>query len=395
MSLARPYRIGFEQFRPESAQNERMSKTVASWRAYMVEVAVVSAGAALAFAPLRATWIESRYSTSAYPRLERAITPFSNSVPFALLDLLIVALLIALVVTVARTVRQAWRTRTLGPLARILLQLATAGAATYILFLLLWGLNYRRVPMPDRLVIDRTAPRPEQVVELGLTAIGEMNSLHEAAHQQVSVVPEWQDTVLRSAFADVQRALSDAPRVEPGRLKQSLLGPYFRWTGVDGMVNPFGLEVIANPDLLPFERPFVAAHEWGHLAGYANEAEANFVGWLTCIHASPRHQYSGWFYLYWQISGEVNGEERAKLNAALGDGPRRDINAVIARLRRGEIPALQKASWGVYDKYLKANRVEAGVRSYGEVVTLLLRARFGPDWTPIRRGVPPPVSSEP
>jgi hypothetical protein len=23
-------------------------------------------------------------------------------------------------------------------------------------------------------------------------------------------------------------------------------------------------------------RPFVAAHEWSHLAGYANEAEANF-----------------------------------------------------------------------------------------------------------------------
>ena len=79
------------------------------------------------------------------------------------------------------------------------------------------------------------------------------------------------------------------------------------------MVNPFGLEVIANPDLLPFERPFVAAHEWGHLAGYADEAEANFVGWLTCVRASPSQQYSGWFYLYWQIGGEVNAQERATI----------------------------------------------------------------------------------
>jgi len=184
-------------------------------------------------------------------------------------------------------------------------------------------------------------------------------------------------------------AFDDAPAVVPGRLKRSLLGPYFRWTGVDGMVNPFGLEVIANPDLLPFERPFVAAHEWGHLAGYANEAEANFVGWLTCVRASPRHQYSGWFYLYWQISGEVSAQDRAPINSALAEGPRRDVNAVITRLRRGEIPALQQASWQVYDKYLKANRVEAGVRSYGEVVTLLLRARFEPGWTPVRRAAPP------
>jgi hypothetical protein len=183
----------------------------------------------------------------------------------------------------------------------------------------------------------------------------------------------------------VQHALASAPDAEPGRLKRSLLGPYFRWAGVDGMVNPFGLEVIANPDLLPFERPFVAAHEWSHLAGYADEAEANFVGWLTCVRASRSHQYSGWFYLYWQISGEVNAEERGRLNAALAEGPRRDVNAVIARLRRGQIPALQRASWQVYDTYLKANRVEAGVRSYGEVVTLVLRARFAPEWVPVRR----------
>ena len=34
----------------------------------------------------------------------------------------------------------------------------------------------------------------------------------------------------------------------------------------------------------------------------------------------------------------------------------------------------------MYDQYLKANRVEAGVRSYGLVVTLILRARFDESW---------------
>ena len=159
------------------------------------------------------------------------------------------------------------------------------------------------------------------------------------------------------------------------------------------MVNPFGLEVIANPDLLPFERPFVAAHEWSHLAGYANEAEANFIGWLTCVRALPPHQYSGWLFLYWQINGEVNAQERTRLSAALAEGPRRDISAIVARLRRGEIPALQQASWQVYDKYLKANRVESGVRSYSEVVTLLLRARFERGWVPVRRPSPPATAS--
>ena len=358
-------------------------------RLQTVELGAAVLAVVLGLAPFRPQSIESWYSTAMYPRIEQALTPVSNRLSFALLDPLFIILVVVVLVSVGLGVRDAWQQRTFGRLGRTLGHAAGGAAVIYVLFLLLWGFNYRRVQMPDRLAVAPARPTPEQVVELGVMAVAQMNTLYASAHPQEPNVPEWQDAALRSAFADVQRALSDAPQVEPGRLKRSMLGPYFRWTGVDGMVNPFGLEVIANPDLLPFERPFVAAHEWGHLAGYANEAEANFVGWLTCVRAAPRHQYSGWFYLYWQISGEVSAQERAKVNAALADGPRRDLNAVIARLRRGEIPALQRASWQVYDKYLKANRVEAGLRSYGEVVTLLLSARFDPGWTPVRRAAPP------
>ena len=62
------------------------------------------------------------------------------------------------------------------------------------------------------------------------------------------------------------------------------------------MTNPFFLEVIINPDLLPFEQPFVLAHEWAHLAGYADESEANFVAWLTCVQgdaAGPLQRVAG------------------------------------------------------------------------------------------------------
>lgn len=366
-----------------------MSKSVALWRPlYMVEVFAAAAAIGLAVVPLRPRWVEAFYSTSVYPHIERVLTPASNRLPFALLDVLLIIIVTVVVVEVFRAVREAWRTRSLRRVAQTLAHLTAGLATVYIVFLLLWGFNYRRVQMPDRLVIARAVPTSNEVLDLGLTAVGEMNTLYSAAHEQQFAGAEWQDAALRGAFADVEHALSDAPPIEPGRLKQSVLGPYFRWSGVDGMVNPFGLEVIANPDLLPFERPFVAAHEWGHLAGYANEAEANLIGWLTCVRALPAHQYSGWMFLYWQIDGELNAQDRSRLNAALAEGPRRDIGAIVARLRRGEIRILQRASWQVYDKYLKANRVESGVRSYSEVVTLLLRARFEPGWVPVRRPAP-------
>jgi hypothetical protein len=354
-----------------------------------VEIAAVIAAVAAAVMPPGAETVERWYSAGIYPPIQHTLTRLTNLSPVALLDILLVAAVAAVIVALARGARQAWRTRRAAPLLRTLGHLAAGAAIVYLAFLGAWGLNYRRVPMAARLSLSSQAPAGEAVVQLGLQAVERMNALHETAHREGWPADPRRDAALQSAFASVQRELSDAEPSVPGRLKRSLLGAYFRWASVDGMINPFGLEVLANPDLLPFERAFVAAHEWSHLAGFADESEANFVGWLTCVRADVAAQYSGWLYLYWQISGEIASEDRARLNAALAEGPRRDVNAIVARIRRGQWPLLQAAGWAVYDKYLKANRVDEGIRSYGAMVTLILRARFEGDWKPVRRAATP------
>jgi hypothetical protein len=353
-----------------------------------IQIAVIGLAVAGALLPIDGIAIEHRFSTTVYPVIQRFVTPVSNLAPLALFDLLTLGALATLIAALAGGVRRARRDRRLRPVLVVLGRIATASAVVYLLFLVLWGLNYRRLPMAERLVMDRPAPDAASVVALGLQAVQRMNELHAEAHRIGWSEDPRTDAGLVEAFAFVQQRLSDAPLAVPGRLKRSLYGPYFRWTSVDGMVNPLALEVIANPDLLPYERPAVAAHEWAHLAGYADESEASFVGWLTCVRAGVPAQYSAWLNLYWQVSGEVSAADRMKLAEAVADGPRRDVDAIIDRLRRGQLPLLRNATWRVYDHYLRANRVEEGVRSYGKVVTLLLRARFEDGWTPVRRTVP-------
>jgi hypothetical protein len=342
-----------------------------------------------AAAPIPADVVERWFSTRTYPPIQRALTSFSNLLPIALFDILLVAAAASVVVTIVRLVRAVRFRRRWTPILGFLWHLTTAAAAIYLVFLLVWGLNYRRVPLAERLVVNPGPPSNEAVVQLGLDAVARMNELHDAAHRAGWPRDEWRSSDLRNAFANAQRVLGDRLPAIPGRLKPTLLGPYFRWTGVDGMTNPFGLEVIVNPDLLPFERPFVAAHEWAHLAGYADESEANFVAWLASLRGGVPAQYSGWLFLYWQVNGEVGQQDRDRLAATLAAGPRRDVDAIIARIRRGRRPMLQAAGWAVYDQYLKANRVDAGIRSYGAVVTLILRARFDPGWVPVRRAPAP------
>lgn len=350
-----------------------------------LQMGIVALALTAAAVPLDPQLVERWYSTGLYPVFQRLLTPVSNLVPFAWLDVLTIVGATALIALLVRGVRRMPRKNRWRYLLSAAANLVTTAAAIYLLFLALWGFNYRRVPMMQRLVVEQGAPSSDAVLALGLSAVDQVNALYEAAHAQGWRTAPWRDHGLSHAFADVLSLLSDATPTAPGRLKSSIYGPYFRWASVDGMINPFGLEAIVNPDLLPFERPFVAAHEWAHLAGYADESEASFVGWLTCVRASAPSAYSGWLFLYWQINSELGAADRRQVSAALADGPKRDVAAIAARLQRGQVPLLRNATWKVYDQYLKANRVEEGVRSYGAVITLLLRARFDEGWKPVRR----------
>jgi hypothetical protein len=46
-------------------------------------------------------------------------------------------------------------------------------------------------------------------------------------------------------------------------------------------------------------------------------------------------------------------------------------------------PVVREAASGVYDSYLRANRVEEGIASYDAVLRLMLGTRLGPEWTTV------------
>jgi hypothetical protein len=354
-------------------------------RAWWRGATIVVAAVVCAFAPIPAPFIERFYSGFAYPTLQPILTALSDLTPFALLDVLIVAALAWWVTMFALDVRRGTGRHRWGrAVGRTLARTFVAGALVYVAFLVTWGFNYRRVPLTDKLAFDPQAATDRAARELTLTAIDEVNALYEAAHgaRPADDPPE---AGLGDAFARAQRLIGVQRLARPGRPKHSLLDPYFRAAAVDGMTDPFFLETLTVSDLLPVERPFVIAHEWSHLAGFADESEANFVGWLTCVNGSDAARYSGWLFLFRELAGSLPAETRREVSARLAEGPRRDLQAIAERLRRTVNPTVSAIGWRTYDVYLKANRVEAGAESYAEVVRLILGVRFGPGWTPARR----------
>jgi len=342
--------------------------------------ALVIAAAAAALVPLPATFVERVYSRRLYLAFQPLITSLSNLAPFALFDALLIVVALSWIVLSVRDLRKV--KGRLRAVVVILWRTIVWVAALYLVFLCTWGLNYRRIPLADVLGLDAARVTAPAVKDAAIFAAGRLNDLYGRAHGARAPASPAIDQPLAAAL---ERALGDTGRPQtlvPGRPKETIINWYFRRAAVDGMTNPFFLEVLVASHLLPFERPFVTAHEWSHLAGVADEGEANFVGWLACLRGSPAAQYSGWLFMYSELASVSGRTDRAAIAAALADGPREDLQAIRDRVARYVSPRLSAAGWRVYDSYLKANRVESGAASYGEVVQLALGARLASGGSP-------------
>ena len=91
---------------------------------------------------------------------------------------------------------------------------------------------------------------------------------------------------------------------------------------------PFLLETLLNPDLTPPERPAVLAHEWAHLAGYAPEDDASFIGLLAALEADTPSRYSAWLRLFDTVVSQLPRDEQRSFVARLAPGPQADRQAI-------------------------------------------------------------------
>ena len=351
---------------------------------FVIKSGLVALAAVAAVAPMPPARIESMYSRGVYLSLQRVITGASNLTRVAVLDVLLGLAIVAAAVWLVARLRRRGSSGWGRTLLRIVGDALVAAACVYLVFLAVWGLNYRRQSLRATLDFDQTRITRDALGALLNRAVDELNSLHGPAHGREWASLDAMPAALAPAFDEAQRGLGLPRTVMVGRPKASLLSWYFPRAAIDGMTDPFALEVIVNPEVLPFERPAILAHEWAHLAGFAEESEASFVGWIACVRGDEQARYSAWLSLFLHLASGVPADEYRTAMERLDRGVRDDVRAIVARVRRA-VPIVRAAARRVYDGYLKANRVESGVKSYDEVVALIAGTRFDAAGRPLLR----------
>lgn len=372
------------------------------WLVVTLLGAVVSVRGAAWLAP---DVVERLYARQLFPWLVTGLTRLSSLLSFSLVELLLFALLAVVAVrTLARALRRhparerqpptggsATRLRVLGAF------LVPALPGAYLLFLLVWGLNYDRWPAARLFGLDSRGGDAGELAALGAelaqAAAGARASLAEDA---AGVVRADAADVLRRAprgYATLAAAHPWLPRLT-ARPKALISSGLFSRLGITGLYMPFTGEAHVNVDAPAMLWPATACHELAHQRGLAREDEASFVGYLAGrAHPDPDFRYSAAFDVLGDVLSalaDVDPEGARGAFLALDPGVRRDFLALTAWTRRHTGPA-RSAARSLNDAYLRAQGQADGVRSYGRVVDLLLaeqRQRLAWAAAPLRPGRP-------
>ena len=356
------------------------------WRFHLQLVALLPLALGLSWAAGRAPeWSERIYSQGVYPVIAGFLARTFGWLPFAAVEVLILLLMAIVMVRILRGLR-AWRKgrRTLANLAaQALIQLLSGAALAVFLFTALWGLNYRRSPLGQRLGLDLRPPTAAELLEFGLDGRRQLEELGVQLPREADGTLSPRAPGLGS-LAAVRRGYEALPGALAGTAPLPRY-PKYPWTSfllygtqTRGIFSPFTGEPLVSRGLPVAQLPFIAAHELGHQRGYAREEEASFIGLLACrSHPDPAWRYSGALEAFTETCTALAAADRASLAQLVSDlpaGVQADMKAAAAWNRRHSTP-VARASAKVYGRYLRAQGQAAGILSYRQVLLLLLGER--------------------
>jgi hypothetical protein len=335
------------------------------------QLVLLVVAALVALLPPGAFTVERFYAKWLYPILQANLTSLSNRSPIALFDVAVVVfILIALGIWVW-SIRLARKQRVMRSLWRGVAATLTLLAVVYLWFLASWGLNYARPALESTMAFDASRVTPEAVRALAEHSVERANHSHAAGHAAGFPAIGDAPQALIDALHQVEKELGRPRPTVIATPKWSLFSPFYRASGVSGQLGPFFLETLLNPDLTGPERPAVLAHEWAHLSGYAPESDASFVGLLAALRAGPAAEYSAWLDLVSESVNQLQPVTQQIVLKKLAQGPRDDQAAIRERLKALVRP-VEQVAWSSYDRMLKSQGVEEGIRSYSRVIELLI-----------------------
>lgn len=329
--------------------------------------------------PAFAEW----YATVIYPPLSLGINKLTSLIPFSLAQLLLVLLIFGIFYYIIRYILRFMRNteNRRRTLFQFIIHPLCAASVLYFIFTISCGINYSRYPFAQTSGLDIRPSSKAELTELCEELTDRINTLRKNVETDKNGVMKLRDSSIYDTAKQAQAAYNKInagyPLLRPGygQPKPVFGSRLMSYCNITGIFIPFTFEANVNTDIPKYSIPSTMCHELSHLRGYMREDEANFLGYLVCNKSDdPDFRYSGNMLAFIHASNALYAADQTAANAVyarLSDGVKRDLTYNSAYWRQFEGPVANAAD-KMNDQYLKANRQEDGIKSYGRMVDLLL-----------------------
>jgi len=249
------------------------------------------------------------------------------------------------------------------------------------MFMMGAGLNYARLELSESLGLEVRPSHPAELAALTEILVQHANELAPQVarndHEHMVVTANSMVGLSREARVIMRSAGEEFP-VLRGFVPHAKPIAYSRFMSrlrIVGVYSPFTMEANVNVDVPHYHIPATMIHELAHFRGIMREDEANFIAWLVGHYSGyADFAYSGTLLALTYAANQlhrVNSDEHGRIMGNLSHYVWADFAANREYWQQFEGP-LADVSRAVNDAYLRANRQDDGVQSYGRVVDLLL-----------------------
>jgi len=260
----------------------------------------------------------------------------------------------------------------------------------YFLFIVLWGLNYNRVPLQTTIInnynsnsnhdVSAFKHDSDDLANLYKFLITKANETRKSVLEDDKGVMKtntnYKGIIDRSklGYDNIDDIL---PQVAGNYAKPKyvLSSNLMCYSGITGIYFPFTGEANVNVAIPDIYIPSTTLHEMAHQRGFASEDEANFLGYLASInHPDIDFNYSGYILALNHSANALyksDYDTYITLSKTMSNDVRRDLinNREFWDKYEGKVDEISNE---FNDSYLKANGVKEGTASYGKMVDLLL-----------------------
>lgn len=325
--------------------------------------------------------VEKIYSSYIYRIIISGLSRITGLFPFSIAELLLFAAIIfvtwKLVGFILLFIKKKQNTSTI---INSFINLLILIGIVYFIFIAFWGVNYYRLPFSNLSKLDVKPSSTSELYALCEDLAKTANSLRKFQIEDSNGVTKLPNNI-RATFKRANLGYENASKLYPvlsgnyGTPKSVIVSPLMSYTGITGFYFPYTAEANINISAPSLSIPATVCHEMAHQRGFAREDEANFIAYLTCLyHPGRDFQYSGTILALLEASNALSTQDMEaykKLTLNYSEEIKLDLNNLYTYWSNHE-GFISDVSNKINDSYLKSNNQTEGVRSYGQMVDLLL-----------------------